>query len=566
MLQDLLALKLNSQRLIEDNFSLELFFDDRSKYKILELYNKEFPNYPATLQDGLLKITNDKKQTAYLPFNWFVRIKQCKHLIEALVEYSEYVDMLKSVLNDDTLRALPKVDWESSTEIPDDQKFILNNFINEKFPEEEQNKLFRDFVDGRSWLDLKSDTSTTLTGKKFNRQNHDYIASCITTHCKLINDTAGKLEHFIRLYITNSDIRDIIEGLPVSEASNTDDLSVCEPTITPYIAPTLTKPISATLKTVFKNTAVNKIIYGAPGTGKSYSLKNAISEEKLIRTVFHPDTLYSDFVGSLKPMMHGSTVGYEFRPGPFTEAIIRAVNEPTESFSLVIEELNRASAAAVFGEIFQLLDRNKSGHSEYMIDISDPDFRDYLNLKTNQFFSHGQKLFIPSNLSLLATMNSSDQAVKPLDTAFKRRWSFEYIQIDYSKATPGQLSVPFASGIATIEWAKFAEIINQRLQNLGVPEDRLLGHRFLSDQELSTPETAANSLCGKLFVYLWDDVLRHGRRDVIFNTADFGTFGALVNGFKNGRSVFCEELEEDLSSAVDTSNANSEPEATEKYE
>ncbi|MBF4405685.1 type II restriction endonuclease subunit R, partial [Vibrio anguillarum] len=239
-------------------------------------------------------------------------------------------------------------------------------------------------------------------------------------------------------------------------------------------------PVSLPIFIPSLNTGTNIIYYGAPGTGKSYRIKNEIGQAKQIRTVFHPDTQYSDFVGTLKPKTVTNNAGdpiitYEFRPGPFTKAFIEAekVKSTLEPVYLVIEEINRASAAAVFGELFQLLDRKANGSSEYEIELSDPDMLEYINTQLPKPIT---TLSLPSNLFLIATMNNSDQAVKPMDTAFKRRWSFEYIQIDYAKATPGQLSVPFTSGIANIEWTKFAEIINQRLQNLGVPEDRLLGH------------------------------------------------------------------------------------------
>ena len=321
---------------------------------------------------------------------------------------------------------------------------------------------------------------------------------------------------------------------------------------------------SASTSLLTSTIGTNTIYYGAPGTGKSYRIKNEIGQAKQIRTVFHPDTQYSDFVGSLKPKTATNHAGdpvitYEFRPGPFTKAFIEAekVKNTLAPVYLVIEEINRASAAAVFGELFQLLDRKADGSSEYEIELSDPDMLEYIN---SQLPAPITTLSLPSNLFLMATMNSSDQAVKPMDTAFKRRWSFEYIQIDYTKATLGQLPVPLSSGTASIEWAKFAETINKRLQNLGVPEDRLLGHRFLSDLELATPEAAKNSICGKLFVYLWDDVLRHGRREVIFNTANFSTFGSLVDGFKNDLSVFCDELEDDLSTAIESSTIISDSE------
>lgn len=180
---------------------------------------------------------------------------------------------------------------------------------------------------------------------------------------------------------------------------------------------------------------VNRIYYGAPGTGKSYSINQVVKGHKVYRTVFHPDTQYVDFVGGLKPSMGEEGIEYTFRPGPFTTAYIDALNSPDSHVFLIIEELNRAAAAAVFGELFQLLDRDKNGDSIYSIDISDPDMQQYIDALA-KVGSCG-KLKLPSNLSILASMNSSDQAVMPMDTAFKRRWLFEYLPINYNEATPG---------------------------------------------------------------------------------------------------------------------------------
>lgn len=291
--------------------------------------------------------------------------------------------------------------------------------------------------------------------------------------------------------------------------------------------------------------AVNKIYYGAPGTGKSYQIEKVTAGHTVFRTVFHPDTQYSDFVGCLKPFMISESVGYGFRAGPFIEAVITATNNPEQMFSLIIEEINRAPAAAVFGEVFQLLDRNSDGSSIYSIDISDPDMLAYVNEKTQGAFTTG-KIKIPSNLSLLATMNSSDQAVMPLDTAFKRRWEFEYLPIDYTKASKGLFKIPVTGGdIISIEWAKFSEIINDRLATQQIPEDRLLGHRFVSETELHND--ADGTLKGKIFMYLWDDVLRHGRQGIIFcHTGGSGaltTFGQLVKAFEEKEAVFNEDIE-----------------------
>lgn len=294
--------------------------------------------------------------------------------------------------------------------------------------------------------------------------------------------------------------------------------------------------------------AENKIYYGAPGTGKSYQIDKIIENKTAIRTVFHPDTQYSDFVGCIKPVMSNGSINYGFRAGPFTEAIVHATNNPDSMLYLVIEEINRAPAAAAFGEIFQLLDRDPDGYSSYFIDVSDPDMLAYINEKTDGAFISG-KLKIPSNLSLLATMNSSDQAVMPLDTAFKRRWSFVYLPIDYSKASEGLLSIPTKSGrTINVKWASFAEVINKILVTQHIPEDRLLGHRFISEIELTSD--ACNALKEKIFMYLWDDVLRHGRQGLIFShiseSGTLATFGQLVKAYEEGDTVFNDEVESEL--------------------
>ncbi|RKO79720.1 type II restriction endonuclease subunit R [Pectobacterium parmentieri] len=300
---------------------------------------------------------------------------------------------------------------------------------------------------------------------------------------------------------------------------------------------------------------INKIYYGAPGTGKSHKINELIGSSKCIKTVFYPDMQYSDFVGCLKPRTVEDNSGnkkviYEFRAGPFIRAVIEALNLKNlkENVYLVIEEINRASAPAVFGEIFQLLDRNGTGESKYEIDISDPDMLDYINERISEKIT---TLKIPGNLSILATMNSSDQAVMPMDTAFKRRWQFEYLLIDYSQATEGIIPIDILSEdgdvkTLSIHWKDFAKILNDELKSLKIPEDRLLGHRFLDNIELISPEVARATLAGKLLVYLWDDVLRHGKKNFIFRSEEFSTYGDLFNAFISGKPVFNESIEEKI--------------------
>lgn len=293
----------------------------------------------------------------------------------------------------------------------------------------------------------------------------------------------------------------------------------------------------------------SEIYYGAPGTGKSHTIDEQTVGARKVVTVFHPDTQHSDFVGALKPVMDGANITYQFRPGPFTRALIEALTHTDEHVYLIIEEINRAPAAAVFGELFQLLDR-KDGASKYDIDAADPDMLAYINTAlAAEGIPTVNKLTIPSNLSLLATMNSSDQAVMPLDTAFKRRWSFRYIKIDFSNqdVSDQTFRLMTSQGPVNIGWRDFADkVINHHLKGLNVPEDRLLGPFFLSETELSDEDSAKDALCGKLFVYLWDDVLRHRGRDILF-VKNIRTFGELHDTFLGGKEPI---FQEDVDAAV----------------
>jgi hypothetical protein len=290
---------------------------------------------------------------------------------------------------------------------------------------------------------------------------------------------------------------------------------------------------------------INIIFYGAPGVGKSHMIDQLCDENNSTRTIFHPDTQNSDFIGCLKPKMNGPNVIYEFRAGPFSKAIVKAYLNPDVHQYLIIEEINRAASAAVFGEIFQLLDRAADGSSVYPIDVIDPDMLHYFQTNSPLALNQG-KLKIPRNLSLYATMNSSDQAVMPMDTAFKRRWLFEYVPIDFSECPEGILSIPIREqGNVEVNWSDFAQVINDALENKSIPEDRLLGPWFISSPELATPVRAEKSLKGKLCLYLWDDVLRHNQHNIIFDP-DIKNYGQLVSSFKPSIAIFAEHIEEAL--------------------
>lgn len=296
----------------------------------------------------------------------------------------------------------------------------------------------------------------------------------------------------------------------------------------------------------------NVIFYGAPGTGKSNRVDRIVEAagKKPFRTVFHPDLQNSDFFGCLKPQMVGEDVRYGFSPGSFMKALAEAYRTPGEPVFLVIEELNRAAAAAVFGDLFLLLDRDDDGKGEYDVSFPTPESKEWFDDKTKM--SHDM-LLLPSNLFIYATMNSADQGVYPMDTAFRRRWRQEYLPLDYDKGPEGDISyVNGAGNRHELTWRKFVKLLNNHLtssQTLNIAEDRLLGQWFVKKKELD-----GKGIPEKVLLYLWDDLLRHEGREHVFDSGTTGkvkTYGDLVIEVTMGRRFLSDSFLGKLNAASD---------------
>lgn len=263
--------------------------------------------------------------------------------------------------------------------------------------------------------------------------------------------------------------------------------------------------------------AYNRIFFGAPGTGKSYLLNRQLKQcikdygAEYERVTFFPDLYYSNFFGTYKPC--GDDKGriiYKFIPGPFLRLLVDSYKNPSPHI-LVIEEINRAKAASVFGELFQLLDRNEEGISEYGVTISE-DVRKYFddNLKGRDI----KELKLPSNFYIWATMNSADQGVYVLDAAFKRRWTFEYLPID-SDEPPAQGDIYVKGDSNKLIWDKLRKSINKVLsEEFRVNEDKLLGAYFLNKSELDSTEKFNSAMKNKVMMYLFEDVAKGFRHQV----------------------------------------------------
>jgi hypothetical protein len=274
--------------------------------------------------------------------------------------------------------------------------------------------------------------------------------------------------------------------------------------------------------------ATNTIVFGPPGTGKSHSVAEETRGALIHRTVFHPEYSYAEFVGSYKPVSgsladkkilsaDGATerghpvIYYDFEPGVFTSALVDALKKPAVHVALIIEEINRGDCAAIFGDLFQLLDRDDAGQSKYPIRPITALGR---HLRDREVLDPtDETISIPPNLSLLATMNTSDQALFPMDAAFKRRWSWRSVTVGSGR---DQLAgVEIAGGGEPTSWLDLVDRINDKVVELGLSEDKRIGVWYLKARNGSI---AAVDVREKLLFYLWHDVFKTHRRTIFANS------------------------------------------------
>lgn len=336
------------------------------------------------------------------------------------------------------------------------------------------------------------------------------------------------------------------------------------------------------------NLTLQQIYYGAPGTGKSKTIKDLTFGESVIRTTFHPDSDYASFVGTYKPIteevvlrdcngkkvidddtkevIKEERIAYKFIPQAFLEAYVKAwkklgrkksdnsdksynrihpalldtpeiftQNKASKKQYLIIEEINRGNCAQIFGDLFQLLDRNEYGFSDYPI-VADKDMQKYLEKEfagweitnkdeINQLYGEanmvnlimkGERLVLPSNLYIWATMNTSDQSLFPIDSAFKRRWDWKYVPIreGRDKETNAPLNWYINTGDKQYKWWSFISKVNELIGSLTNSEDKKLGYFFCKAKD---GEIDADLFVSKVIFYLWNDVFK----DYGFDDKDF---------------------------------------------
>lgn len=281
-----------------------------------------------------------------------------------------------------------------------------------------------------------------------------------------------------------------------------------------------------------KTGGTNVILYGVPGAGKSWTIKNHYCSDESVmeRLVFHPDYTYSDFVGQIIPKLDGDgNVNYIFNPGPFTKIVRKAYWNPEKMFYLVIEEINRGNAPAIFGDIFQLLDRDVTGASEYAITNAD--------IAKVVYGDENHKVTIPSNLTILCTMNTSDQNVFTLDTAFQRRWNMRLIQNKFLEDESERAFAETKILDTDVTWEKFFTEINAMILKKNVrmtsAEDKRLGTHFIKPSDLVyvQGDDRQNSMFAeKVLKYLWDDAFKFNK-DELFDISKVVSLEDVIDKF-----------------------------------
>lgn len=302
-----------------------------------------------------------------------------------------------------------------------------------------------------------------------------------------------------------------------------------------------------------------KIYFGAPGTGKSFKIDKFLIDENIdseysFRVTFHPEFTYSDFIGQLLPKVNVNANGdkeitYEFNKGIFTQSIEKAYEDTSKIVILILEEMSRGDVAAIFGDIFQLLDREqngpKRGYSRYFVN-NDLVAKDIIAVKNNE-------IKLPPNLIILGTVNTSDQNVFVMDTAFKRRFEWEYIStkpvLDEAGNYINNCDITLynkENASFVITWIEFYMLLNKFISSkeyLELGEDKQIGQFFIEFASSDSPEIIKSKIQNKLLQYLWQDIQKASfKRNISLFATNVNSFSDLYEMFESNQCVFSDSF------------------------
>lgn len=397
--------------------------------------------------------TNAIGQRIFISNTWFYI---AAILAPLYTPFHDYRNALRDIVDD---KFLKEKDFEHIISLINSREDIDNN---------DKKSLIRFATDQQWWNGGMSSTGKTL-------DRNDCLASSVLAIANVVNASQGFIVDIWKFFGEHPEIVTLLD-------TNTD----C-----PKVLP------------------LQQIYFGNPGSGKSYMIDKETAGQKVFRTTFHPDSDYSTFVGTYKPESEDSNIQYTFVPQTFTNAYIESYKDLETPVYLIIEEINRGNCAQIFGDLFQLLDRGMDGYSEYPIN-ADKDLRDYIKRELTMYHGMNQniypegikdgKLRLPPNLHILATMNTSDQSLFPMDSAFKRRWDWKYVPIQYCGASSDDFTIKI--GDKEFRWIDFLKAVNDKIRRTTESEDKQLGNYFIKSN-INEEEFKS-----KVMFYLWSEVCK----------------------------------------------------------
>lgn len=511
-MKDLKELALTLQRVYKEKFdSKEILLSEEFKDAYGSFLRSASQDIAYTQHTATITSSGNLKM--YIPNQWF---RAAAFMVPYISELIEYKTFAEKVISEQFTSAKDKKQFYSDVKNTEDRKQI------DKIKSWTKEYCDRNSIQNEGGI-ISDQLTSFITDYKWwfgskTIDRGDYYVSPVLALLGVVNSSQSYIAEISYNLATHSELSSVLEKMISMELEEvTEESEFSHATMNP-------------VDVERKKGGINEIVYGAPGTGKSRYLADKYKGAPLTRrVVFHSEYSYYDFIGVYKPIpvykdsnevfrtVDGQEIGkgepyidYSFIPGPFVRVLVEAWLDPTRMHTLLIEEINRADVAAVFGEVFQLLDRDVDGNSEYAFEPS-KDLKDYLlSIEgMRQYIEKG--ISIPSNMNIVATMNSADQGVKPMDSAFKRRWNFHYVRINIKGAVHENAKIRYAG--RECYWGAMIGIINEKLSGgtIQLEEDKLIGPYFIKPDEIGKKRAI-----DKLLLYLWDDVLRHSR-DSFFN-------------------------------------------------
>lgn len=541
MFPDLLDKNIQPKEIIISEIP-EIHLSEGIKKKLTEMFVEEENGY-VKVSDFTTTVAIDKNYV-FFPNQYFYLAILCKNYAEALFKYCDFFD--NNVKNNSSLK----------------EQIINQHFSNTKytsfFNNIEDSKFFSDFIIGGEISSFRPGKNL-VNGDKY-RGTKDIFGSCILKKISIPDASSNYFGSIVYYLTKRNDLYSQLDSEIYQQIKNNNNFIKQNSVLSSTQHPS------------------QIIYYGVPGSGKSHKIDEitkGVPAEQKMRVVFHPEYTNADFVGQIVPRVDDG-VDYRFKAGPFSRILKRTYQNIDKPFYLIIEEINRGNASAIFGDLFQLLDRDESGYSKYSVE--NLDINSYIRSKDNLYndkevpstvkvgdteWTEITGIRLPPNLSILATMNTSDQNVFALDNAFQRRWDMELVENKFlisnessedekekaKKQASAIIELPQANLAYT--WQQFQSIINSVISeklNTGLSsmEDKRLGCWFVKACEYESENKekkfgiSKKIFANKVLKYLWDDAFKFCHQEIF--SAEIFNFENLQNTFyKSGFGIFSEE-------------------------